>query len=250
MTVNNKDQENEERIVFQLFAEVARLPITAGSIKSGLPPAPDILCEIHGRGPVAFELVEIVTPELIKALEDEQKLRMAFKAACIQDSGIVDKFHDALIFVYFLKDVPLLQRLGVIPEIITALPQRSETFAGDIRVPHKLRKTVAEILITRGASDGPTFSSQEMTRRTEESFRQIEKKFEKTYSRHHPIELLSYYISQPPSDSFDWKSEFHDFILKHISNCPFERVWVYDNWSKTIKYVHPIQRARAGHQIV
>lgn len=245
MAVNKKDQENVERIVFQLFAEAARLPIILGSIKSESPPAPDILCEIKGRGLVAFELVQIVTPALIRGLEDDQKLRKAFKAACKQDSAFAVKFHDALILAYFLENIPIRQRLSVVPEVVSVLRQHSETFEGDIRVPRHLRKVLTEILVTRRVSGGPTFSSQEMTEHTEEIFRQFEKKCKKKYSNHYPIELLAYYTSQPASANFNWRSEFHDYVLKRYSDCPFERVWVYDNWSKTIKYVHPVPAGKS-----
>ena len=79
----------------------------------------------------------------------------------------------------------------------------------------------------------------EMTERTEEIFVQIKEKCKKKYSSDHSIELLAHYTSQPSSNSFDWQSEFHDYVLKILSGCPFERVWVYDHWSKAIKYVHP-----------
>jgi hypothetical protein len=47
-------QQEEERIIFQLFVESAGLPIKRGSIKSQPAPAPDILCEIQNRGNVAL----------------------------------------------------------------------------------------------------------------------------------------------------------------------------------------------------
>lgn len=229
-----------EQIIFQLFTEAAQLPVIPNSIRSEPPPAPDILCEIQSRGPVAFELVEIVTPALIQGAENNQKLRKAFKAACKEDSALTAKFHDALILVYFLENIPLQQCLSVVPEVVTVLRQQSETFEGDIRVPHNLRKVLAEISVIRGVSDGPAFSSQEMTKHTEEILGQIEKKCKKNYSENHPIELLAYYISQPSSNSLDWQSEFHSYVLKALSRCPFERVWVFDNWSKEkIKYVYP-----------
>ncbi len=94
--------------------------------------------------------------------------------------------------------------------------------------------------MTRGVRDGPAFDVMEMTEHIEEIFGQIEKKCKKNYSEHHPIELLAYYISQPSSYSFDWQSVFHSYVLEALSRCPFERVWVFDNWStEKIKYVYP-----------
>jgi hypothetical protein len=80
----------------------------------------------------------------------------------------------------------------------------------------------------------------EMTKHTEEIFGEIEKKCtQKEYVSSHPIELLAYYISQPSSDRVNWQSEFHDYVLKIFPECPFERIWIYDHWNKSIKYVYP-----------
>jgi len=239
MVDSSKIQEKEERIIFQLFAKAAQLPVISGSIRSEPPPAPDILCKIRGRGPVAFELAEIVTPALVREMENGQKLKKAFKTACESHPEIAVRFRDAHIYVGYHKPIPIQQRLSVVPEVVDVLLQQSETSAEYIRVPRNLRKVLGQISVTRGVSGGPAFDVMEMTERTEEIFGQIAKKCKKKYSSIHPIELLAYYINQPSSDSFQWQSGFHDYILKIFSECPFKRVWVYDNWSKSIKYVHP-----------
>lgn len=236
MVVDKTSQEKEERIIFQLFAAAAHLPVISGSIRSEPPPAPDILCEIQGRGTVAFELVEIVTPAFLREMGNGQKLKEAFETACERHAAIAVRFHDASIYVGFLKHVPIQQRLSVVTEVADVLLQHSETSLKYIQVPHKLRKVISEISVTHGVSGGPAFDVMEMTEVTEEIFGQIEKKCKKKYSSDHPIELLAYYINQPSPDSFNWQSEFHDNSLKALSESPFERVWVYDDWSKAIKY--------------
>ena len=239
MVVTNKSREERERIIFQMFVEAAHLPIMPGSIRSEPPPAPDILCEIQGRGPIAFELVEIVTPALVREMNNGQKLREALVTACEKHSELAVRFCDAFIYVGFLKRATIQKRLSVVPEVIDALLQHSGNSSGYIFVSDNLQKVLTEISVTRGVSDGPTFDVMDMTEHTEEIFGQIEKKCKKEYSRDHPIELLAHYTTQPSSDSFNWQSEFHDYVLKILSGSPFERVWVYDNWSKAIKYVYP-----------
>jgi hypothetical protein len=233
----------KERIIFQQFTKAAQLPVIPNSIRSEISPAPDILCEIQGRGPVAFELVEIVTPAFAKEMEDGQKLRKAFVTDCKRYPEIADKFRDAHIYVGFFQDAPILQRLRAVSIVVDELHNQSETAVDNIPVPPALRKVVREISVTRGVRDGPSFDVMEMTKHTEEIFGQIEnkcKKCKRNYSKNHPIELLAYYISQPSSDSFDWQSDFHSYVLEALSKCPFERVWVFDNWStEKIKYVHP-----------
>ena len=240
MVVIKKSQEERERIIFQLFAEAAQLPVIPGSIRSEPPPAPDILCEIQGRGPVAFELVEIVTPALVREMNNGQKLRKALVTACERHSELAVRFCDAIIYVGYLKGTTIQKRLSVVPEVIDALLQHSENSSGYISVPDKLQKVLAEISVTRGVSDGPAFDVMDMTERTEEIFGQIEKKCnKKKYSRDHPIELLAYYKNQPAPNSFNWRSEFHDCLLNSLSKSLFKRLWVYDNLSEVIKYVYP-----------
>lgn len=53
-----------ERAVFREFAQAARVRVVPNSIQSRPPPEPDILCEIGGVGPVAFELVQLVDQDL------------------------------------------------------------------------------------------------------------------------------------------------------------------------------------------
>ena len=151
----------------------------------------------------------------------------------------VARFRDALIHVGYLEGITIKKRLSVVPEVVDTLLQHSENSWGYISVPHNLRKVLAEISVSRGVSDGPAFGVMEMTEHTEEIFIQIEKKCKKKYSSEHSIELLAHYTSQPSSNSFDWQSGFHDYVLRNLSGCPFERVWVYDHWSKAIKYVYP-----------
>ena len=111
-----------------------------------------------------------------------QKLKEAFEKACERHSEIAARFHDALIYVGFLTHISIQQRLSVVPEVVDALLLDSENSRGYIEIPRKLRKVLAEISVTRGVSDGPAFDVMEMTERTEEIFRQIEKKCNKKYS--------------------------------------------------------------------
>jgi hypothetical protein len=70
MTRRNREQERADRElrVFVDFAELARelgLRVRPGSAVSRPTPAPDILCDIEGEGPVAFELVDSTLAENI-----------------------------------------------------------------------------------------------------------------------------------------------------------------------------------------
>ena len=59
---DNAKNSRRERENFERFTKAAGLDVLPNSIESREPPEPDILCSIEGRGPVAFELVELVDP--------------------------------------------------------------------------------------------------------------------------------------------------------------------------------------------
>ncbi len=77
-----------ERAIFTEFVNVAGLPVLSRSIESRPEPEPDILCELRGEGPVAFELGELIDQGLARAISigdsnglavDDTALTMAAK---------------------------------------------------------------------------------------------------------------------------------------------------------------------------
>ena len=135
----------KEQIIFQQFTKAAQLPVIPKSIRSEISPAPDIICEIQDRGPVAFELVEVVTPAFAKEMEDGQKLRKAFETDCKRYPEMADKFSDAHIYVGFFEDVIFPQRHQAVPIVVDELHKQSRTSVEYIPVPPTLRKVVREI---------------------------------------------------------------------------------------------------------
>ncbi len=58
----------DELTVFHKFIQLSELPVVSGSIENGDPKErePDILCEIEGEGPIAFEITEFVDESLAR----------------------------------------------------------------------------------------------------------------------------------------------------------------------------------------
>jgi hypothetical protein len=65
---DDTDKAARERARFLAFAAVAGLPVVTGTTQSRPPPEPDILCEIQGRGLVAFELVDLIDSTLARTV--------------------------------------------------------------------------------------------------------------------------------------------------------------------------------------
>ena len=64
-----KEKAQRERKKFIEFAKRSNSLIVLDSIVSRDPPEPDILCEISGKGPVAFELKEICDETIAKYMD-------------------------------------------------------------------------------------------------------------------------------------------------------------------------------------
>jgi hypothetical protein len=62
------DKAPIELEVFARFIRSSGLPVEEGSIQKRFPPEPDILCELHPQGRVAFELAEACVPEFAQAI--------------------------------------------------------------------------------------------------------------------------------------------------------------------------------------
>lgn len=73
------DQAEAERAIFTEFAET--VPLAFNSIESRQPPEPDLLCDVVGEGPVAFELAQVVNEALERATSGDYEARRQFRAA-------------------------------------------------------------------------------------------------------------------------------------------------------------------------
>jgi hypothetical protein len=65
---NDVAKAAQEKTTFLEFARVARLGVIADTVENRPPPEPDIFCMIEGRGPVAFELVDLIDEGLARAV--------------------------------------------------------------------------------------------------------------------------------------------------------------------------------------
>jgi hypothetical protein len=122
----NEDKAARERRIFHTFAAYASrafgLDVIPGTIESREPPEPDILCEIPGPGPIAFELGEILDEEAMKAMSTMMSARDALLA-----HRATLPFHDQIalhrrfatreVRIAFRRDKALRTLQAVIPEI-------------------------------------------------------------------------------------------------------------------------------------
>ena len=72
---DNLQKSRREVSVFQEFAERSGLPIVPNSIEKREPPEPDILCEVTGKGHVAFEIKEMCDEPIAKVVSALRKTK-------------------------------------------------------------------------------------------------------------------------------------------------------------------------------
>jgi hypothetical protein len=263
MTMN--DQEEGERAIFKVFAAACPLPIAIESIRSRQPPAPDVLCEVAGQGPVAFELGEVVSEALEQRTNEAVAVRRnfvgAYDALPLQDRQQIEACLGGppAVFVGFGVS-PGKWRQAVRP-ILAMLVARSRSMEeeerlreGEIpvwRIP-ELRHLLTDLEIRRCSMGTPFFGALEMSEVVDRTTNLLERKFSKSYQSDAPIELLAYYVGAPPPEEPEWKADTLEFIRARWSQSPFRRVWLFDGFKRAIILVHPdlssepVSRPRTG----
>ena len=244
----NERQAREEVAVFRLFATACPLPVCLDSIQSRMPPEPDILCEVTGEGPVAFELVESIDARYAQQTNDaiELKLRFeeAYNALPLRDKKqLRDKYSDALILVDFHPAAKKHQKEAAVPEILDWLKVLPALSKGKARPPSgsRLAKVVRKVRVNRGGFRGPQFDVDNVGSLWDSTLRQIRSKLErkKPYETSHPLELLAYLNIQPVLPEEVWLDEIHEYVSEHLETSQFRRVWILDAGRGKVMYSFP-----------
>jgi len=236
-----------ERIIFRLFAEASGLPIRLCSIRSRPVPEPDIRCRIDGEGHVAFELGEVVCSKFAETTFQRQPLRQRFAEAYEKlparirldlESGLGGP---PLVFVAFAAGTSPGQWRHAIPAILSTLAERAGQLLHEQELPvwqiPALKDQVLELRVHRGSR--PALHIMELTELRDETVALLEKKFGSIYRSADPIELVAYYISQPPPRRGPWREDTAAFVTGRLPASPFRRVWVFDHFTRHIPLVVP-----------
>lgn len=245
------EQARGERAIFRLFAEASALPIRLASVRSRLAPEPDIRCRVDGEGHVAFELGEVVFSQFAETTFQRQPLRQLFaeeyKRLPAQIRAVLESRLGGppVVFVSFRAGTSpgrwqraIRAILAVLAEHAGQVFQRQELPVW--RIP-ELKDLVLELRVHRGVR--ASMHVMEMTELRDQTVALLEKKFGRTYRTAAPVELVAYYISQPPPRRDGWRSEVTGFIATHLSASPFRRVWLFDHFTRSIPVVVPPREA-------
>jgi len=245
----SEDQAEAERAIFIEFA--ATVPLAVNSIESRRPPEPDLLCDVEGEGPVAFEVSQVTNESLERAMRGDHKARQEFRAAYnALPSEARLRIVDCLggvpaVFVGFTPGTPPGQWRRAIKPIIDLLVARSNLSgderlrAGDVSVwqLQGLSSILTEMAVRASSTAGPFLGCTEAVEVTDTTRRVLTKKLTSRYSSAAPMELLLY-RSTPVPRATDWREDLITYI-DHQPVSPFRRVWCFDLFDRAVALVHP-----------
>jgi hypothetical protein len=227
-----------EQAIFWVFAKVAGLPIRKKSIQSRPTPEPDILCTVDGD-PVAFELGEVVYAQFAETTFQRQPLRQRFREEYVKLAApIRSQLEERLggppvVSVWFPDGTSPGDWRRAIPGILAVLSQRAGEVVHGQSLPvwknPDLKGVVLEMEVRRGQR--AALHVVELTEVRDQTLDLLKKKFGRTYQTSAPIELVAYYISQPPPRHDGWVEEVASFITQHLGETPFRRVWLFNHFS-------------------
>ncbi len=227
--------ENHELAIFRLFASVCGLPIEFDSIEKRQPEdkEPDILCNLTGEGPLAFELVRMVdkdriakpdsdAEELIKHIENgHRKLPNEARAEFNR------RFGNAWVRIKMRPSLTLRRRKKIVDGILDHMMKLDSDFAGTFPMFEKKIEVASVQVKRRDSTAGPRFTMPTTSFYSPIPLGAIEEKFNKTYLISAPIELLAYYDKQsaPPEEQL---RELLGYIESRLRKSCFRRVWVFN----------------------
>lgn len=227
-----------EQAIFRIFAKAAGLPIRQESIQSRPTPEPDILCTVGGA-PVAFELGQVVYARFAETTLQRQPLRQRFAEEYAKlSASIRSRLERRLggpptVSVWFKDGTSPGRWQRAIPAILAVLSRCADEIVDGQSLPvwkiPELKGVVLEMEVRRGQR--ASLHAVELTEVRDQTLELLKKKFGRTYQTSAPIELVAYYISQPPPRRSGWVEEVTSFITQHFGESPFRRVWLFNHLS-------------------
>jgi hypothetical protein len=237
-------QQQEEREVFDRFAQVCCRDIDVQTIEVRSPPEPDILCRVMGER-CAYEMVELVDSDAVRRQRRQVDMQSRLLDACEslgpRERAELDRCAgNASISLRFAEHASARARELVVPLIVDLLCRIHPDFSGEVSPPPRWNGVIESMRISRPGIVGPGFSVAAAGFLRNPMISRIQAKFGKTYQSEAPIELLAYHhFRRPPIPPQFWLEPLTLFLRSHLAQSPFRRVWVFDYHDQRIDLSYP-----------
>jgi hypothetical protein len=234
-------KRHRELRTFEQFCAAAGLQIVLGSIRQPDPPGPDLIAELEGEGPVAFELVRLNDPEQLTRLnlmsQTPQFLAAAFAALPEEmHARFCALYADGIITIQFRGAVDLGQRRKALPFVWETLASLQTGFSGkvdlwDLRAP----EAVELIWVNRGKTPGgvPFFKTQTAGYVLPLAAERIGEKLQKRYQCAEPLDLLAY-VHWGELAHINAADEIKAIVNQHLHGSQFRQVRVYEGLMRRV----------------
>jgi hypothetical protein len=231
--MSRRKQAQDERDIFDLFVECAKLNIPASSIRSGKDREPDILCTLDGN-PCAFELGELSDEEFRKGLQldlDTERMLNGKLLLSLPPPVLADlqaRYPHHFVNIAFFDGASLRARERAATDVLKLLAARAppnglQTTAD---LPASARKAIKNFEVVPTA---PHFWLHPVHAAyvTVPDLRVLDKKPRATYNTSFPVDLLLHgEYNLTPRDS--WLARYEQPIRDKIDGSQFRRAWVFD----------------------
>jgi hypothetical protein len=237
-------QQQEEREVFDRFAQVCCSDIDVQTIEVRSPPEPDILCRVMGER-CAYEMVELVDSDAVRRQRRQVDMQSRLLDACESlrpsERAELDRCAgNASISLRFAEHASAHARDLVVPRIVDLLCRIDPDFSGEVSPPSWWNGVIEGMRISRHGIVGPGFSVAAAGFLRNSMISRIQTKFEKTYQSDASIELLAYHhYRRPPIPPQFWLEPVTIFLSSHLAQSVFRRVWVFDYHDRRIDLTYP-----------
>jgi hypothetical protein len=240
-----EEKARRERIIFQLFAEGGGSAYAISRESSGACAGYSLRGE-RRRPRCVRELGEVVHPPLIERTNQSHALNHRFARntrRCRRRLGGASSRTSGALRL-FSSHSPLRPERGYVPSpLFLTSSSNAPGNSSMAKIPvwniPTLEDVVLEMEVQRAGSGSAGLYTAEMTETVDQTLALLRKKFSRPYTATAPLELVAYYISQPPSDRGGWLESVAAFITANLASSPFRRVWLFDHFTRNIPLVLP-----------
>jgi hypothetical protein len=244
MTALTKEQD--ERLIFEELAWQAGLAVVPGSIQQAGPPAPDIACLIAPGDPLAVELVALDDNTTRTRLANMHATDDAWARALDLQSPsdrlrVTAECADMHLSFNLRENLGTRDRAKLFALVQLEILRLPTGYAGELFGPSDYPAGLWKAVAHRGhVTNGPRLFAPSAGSWAPPQYDKLtEKLTRKSYRTWHPMELFAYSRYEDMLASNDVLPEIARRIQADIRSSPFQRVRVFDVFSRRQVYAWP-----------
>jgi hypothetical protein len=231
---NGLSKEERERRIFVALAPKAGIKVVENSIVQAPPPAPDVQCDVEGRGHVNFELVALDDQYTRTRLSNmfntkEAWVRSLNRLPPDEQARIRAAFIDVHLSLNFDEMAGTKDRSAALAAIQSELLRHPPGYVGPLFGRATMPPRLHAVNVFRNkTTDGPHFSAPSAGGWMPPQIAKIAQKLQdKNYTFTGPLELIAYSQHDEPDGHINSLNEIRACIDQNLPGSLFTRVHVF-----------------------